>query len=78
MTTESFKVLQKFGLDGMSYKILIQDWSGNRYFVWHYDYIEIDIGQEVLITIDDYKDWKTISNPDNGKSSHITGVNQIN
>lgn len=77
MTTETFEVLQTFGLDNSNYKIIVKDWDGNRYFVWYFSYIGISLGDKVLITIDNYNDWKTISNPWNGSSSRITEVNLI-
>ncbi|HAA27200.1 MAG TPA: hypothetical protein DCE56_05360 [Cyanobacteria bacterium UBA8553] len=76
MATESFEVMQTFGLDGSSYKMMVKDRDGNRYFVWYSYGIGINIGDEVLITIDDNR-WKTISNPRNGSSSDITQVNLI-
>jgi len=76
MVTQSFEVVQTFGLDGSSFKIMVKDWDGNRYLVWHFDSIGISIGDEVLITIDN-NNWKTISNPWNGSSSNITQVNLI-
>ncbi|GET37691.1 hypothetical protein [Microseira wollei] len=49
MRTESFKVLQTFGLESYSYKMLVQAKSGNRYIVWYPDNLGVDVGQEVLI-----------------------------
>ncbi|MCC3410859.1 MULTISPECIES: hypothetical protein [unclassified Microcoleus] len=77
MATESFKVLQKFGLENLYYKILVQAKSGNRYFVWYYDSLDADVSQEVLINFDDDY-WRTINNPRNGNKSNIGKVNKVN
>lgn len=77
MRTESFKVLQKFGLEYPYYKILVQAKSGNRYFVWYHDSLGIDVGQEVLINFDDDY-WRTINNPKNGNKSNIGKVSKVN
>jgi hypothetical protein len=78
MRTESFKVLQSFGLEYPNYKLLAQAKSGNRYIVWYPDSLGIDVGQEVLIDFSDYDDWRTIDNPRNGKKSSISKVSKVN
>ncbi|MDJ1173207.1 hypothetical protein [Roseofilum capinflatum] len=77
MKTESFQVLQVFGLEYPNYKILVQDKNKNRYIVWYYDRLSINIGQEVLI---DFKsdNWLTINNPKNGNKSSISKVSKVN
>ncbi|WP_017721046.1 hypothetical protein [Kamptonema formosum] len=77
MATESFKVLQTFGIDYTKYKILVQAKSSNRYFVWYEDKIEADVGQEVLITYEG-DSWQTINNPSNGRRSRITHSEKVN
>lgn len=78
MRTEAFKVLQTFGLEGLTYKILIQAKSGNRYIVLYPDRLGVDVGQEILIDFNDYNDWQTIDNPKNGSKSNISQVSKVN
>lgn len=77
MRTESLKVLQKFGLEGSNYKILVQAKSGNRYIVWYWSSLSVDVKQEVLVDFDNYNNWCSISNPQNGSKSTITKVNKV-
>lgn len=80
-STESMPVVQTFGEDssnGMNYKIMVEAKSGNRYFVWYYLALDIDIGSTVIITFDNYGDWKTITNPANGKEQDIKKVLKVN
>ncbi|NET90908.1 MAG: hypothetical protein F6K45_22920 [Kamptonema sp. SIO1D9] len=76
MTTESLKILQTFGWDSVSYKVLVQAKSGNRYLLWYYYPLAIEVGQEVLISFS-YNTWVQINNPRNGKSSKIHQVSKI-
>ncbi len=77
MATESFKVLQTFGIDYTKYKILVQAKSSNRYFVWYEEQIGADLGQEVLITYEG-NNWQTINNPLKGKRARITQAEKVN
>ncbi len=77
MRTESFKVLQTFGLEYPNYKMLLQAKSGNRYIVWYPDILEVDVGQEVLIDFNDYDDWRTVDNPRNGRKSSVSKVSKV-
>ncbi|GAB4276770.1 MAG: hypothetical protein Fur0025_02220 [Oscillatoriaceae cyanobacterium] len=77
MATESFKVLQTFGIDYTKYKILVQAKSNNRYLVWYEEQIGADLGQEVLITYDG-NNWQTINNPSNGRRARITQAEKVN
>lgn len=77
MATESFKVLQTFGIDYTKYKILVQAKSSNRYFVWYDEKIEADVNQEVLITYEG-NSWQTINNPQNGRRAKITNSEKVN
>ena len=80
-TTQTMKYLQGFGEDssnGMNFKILIQSYeSGNRYFVWYYYALDLVDGQDVVITFDNWGDWKTITNLLNGKEQHINKVVKV-
>lgn len=78
MRTESFKILQTFGLESYSYKMLVQAKSGNRYIVWYSDSLGVQVGQEVLIDFNDYDDWRTVDNPKNGKKSDVSKVSKVN
>lgn len=77
MRTESFLVLQIFGLEYPNYKMLDRGKSGNRYIVWYPDSLGVDVGQEVLIDFND-DSWRTIDNPRNGKKSDIAKVSKVN
>ncbi|HIK09670.1 MAG TPA: hypothetical protein IGS52_05290 [Oscillatoriaceae cyanobacterium M33_DOE_052] len=77
MATESFKVIQTFGIDYTKYKILVQAKSSNRYFVWYEEQIGADLGQEVLITYEG-NNWQTINNPLNGRRARITQAEKVN
>ncbi|GAK50608.1 hypothetical protein U14_01841 [Candidatus Moduliflexus flocculans] len=74
-TTQTMKYLQGFGEDssnGMNFKILVQSYeSGDRYFIWYYYSLNLVDGQDVVITFDNWGDWKTISNLLNGKEQPI-------
>ena len=79
MATESFQVLQTFGYQpgrGI-YKLLLQTKNGKRYLVWYFNQIEVNAGEEVLISIDYYNNWKQINNPRNGKQADIAEVNTV-
>ena len=80
--TVSMKFLKGFGEDhsnGMCYKILVQSSeTGNHYFVWYYYALELVEGQNVIITIDRWDDWKTISNLRNGKEQKVRKVVKVN
>ena len=78
MRTESFKVLQTFGLEYPNYKMLVQAKSGNRYIVWYRDILEVDVGQEVLIDFNNSDEWQTVDNPKNGRKSSISKVSKVN
>ncbi len=77
MKTESFQVLQTFGLEYPYYKILIQAQSGNRYIVWYPDSLGVNLGQEVLIDFNSSGHWITIDNPKNGSKSRILKVSKV-
>ncbi len=69
--TITMKFLKGFGEDhsnGLNYKILVQSSeTGNQYFVWYYHSLNLVEGQNVVITVDRWDDWKTVSNLRNGK-----------
>jgi hypothetical protein len=80
-TTSTMTVLQTFGEDSnnsMDYKIMVKAPSGNRYFVWYRYSLGINIGSSVIITLDSYGDWLTISNPQNGAEQNISKVIKVN
>jgi len=80
-STASMVVVQTFGEDssnGMNYKIMVKARSGNRYFVWYYYALGISKGSTVIITFDNWDDWKTITNPANGKEQSINKVLKVN
>jgi hypothetical protein len=77
-STESMVVLQTFGLDGSYYKVMVKAKSGNRYFVWYYYALGISKGSTVIITFDYWGDWKTITNPANGKEQPVSKVLKVN
>jgi|GEM_PF-1609709 len=80
-STESMTVTQTFGEDpsnGMHYKIMVKAQSGNSYFVWYYLSLGVDVGSTVVITFDNYNDWKTITNTANGKEQNIHKVLKVN
>ncbi|MEG3860318.1 hypothetical protein [Microcoleus sp. herbarium12] len=77
MRTESFKVLQTFGLEYPNYKMLVQAKSNNRYILWYPDSLEVAVGQEILIDFNDYDDWRTVDNPKNGRKSSISKVSKV-
>jgi hypothetical protein len=77
-STESMTVVQAFGVDDSYYKIMVKAKSGNRFFVWYYYALNVDIGGTVIITFDNYGDWKTITNPANGKEQDIHKVLKVN
>ncbi len=79
--TVTMKFLKGFGEDssnGLNYKILVQSLeTGNRYFVWYYHSLNLVEGQNVVITIDRWDDWKTISNLRNGKEQGVRKVIRV-
>jgi len=80
-STASMVVLQTFGEDhsnGLNYKVMVKAKSGNRYFVWYYYALGISKGSTVIITFDNWGDWKTITNPANGKEQKINKVLKVN
>lgn len=78
MRTESFKVVQTFGLEYPNYKMLVQAKNGNRYIVWYPDSLGVDVGQEVLIDFNNSDDWRTVDNPKKGQKSSISKVSKVN
>lgn len=75
--TVSFTFIKSFGVDGNTYKVMVQSRKGNRFFVWYFDSLQTQEGQEVLIEIDSYGNWSDISNPGNGRSSRIWKVERV-
>jgi hypothetical protein len=79
MSSASFKVVSVFGLDGCLYKLLIQSYrTGNRFLIWYYDQVGLQIGEEAIITADSNWDyWYSISNPRTGRDSNISRWNKV-
>ena len=79
--TRTMKLLQKFGQDcdnGCNYKILVQSYeTGNQFFVWYYNSLELEVGQDVVITFNRWDEWIKISNLVNGKESGIYKVVKV-
>jgi len=76
--TESMTVAQTFDDDVGYHKIMVEAQSGNRYFVWYYNAIGVTPGNTVVITFDDYNNWKTITNTANGEEEDIHKVLKVN
>lgn len=79
--TQTMKVAQKFGYDGgeSAYKILVQSYStGNRFFVWYRDSLELEDRQDVVITFGTDDWWCKITNLKNGRESEIKKVLRVN
>ena len=79
--TRTMRLLQKFGTDcdnGCNYKILVQSYeTGNQFFVWYYHSLELNDGQDVVITFNRWDEWIKISNLLNGKESNIHKVVKV-
>ena len=79
--TRTMRLLQKFGTDcdnGCNYKILVQSYeTGNQFFVWYYRSLELNDGQDVVITFNRWDEWIKISNLLNGKESNIYKVVKV-
>ena len=79
--TRTMRLLQKFGTDcdnGCNYKILAQSYeTGNQFFVWYYRSLELNDGQDVVITFNRWDEWIKISNLLNGKESNIHKVVKV-
>ncbi|TAE56089.1 MAG: hypothetical protein EAZ87_18995 [Nostocales cyanobacterium] len=75
--TVSFTFLKSFGRDGNTYKVMVQSQRGNRFFVWYFDSLNTQEGQEVLIEINGSGNWTDISNPGNGRTSKIWKVERV-
>ncbi len=75
--TVSFTFIKGFGLDGNTYKVMVQSRRGNRFFVWYFGALNTREGQEVLIETNGYGNWTDISNPANGRTSRIWKVERV-
>jgi hypothetical protein len=69
-----FWVISTFGYDGSYYKILVENKSGHRYYVWYGYSIGTAEGERVTITIQDkgysFEKWTSIESS-NGQTSSI-------
>ncbi len=84
--TQTMKFVKSMGTEyvsgtGSCHKIMVQSYaSGKRWFVWYYNSLGIDEGDNVLITFGGYnnKYWRSISNLKNGKWTKVKKVLEVN
>ncbi len=84
--TQTMKFVKSMGTEyvsgeGNCHKIVIQSYeTGKRWFVWYYNSLGIDEGDDVLITFGGYNDeyWQTISNLKNGNWTKILKLLEVN